>query len=107
MPTYKYTAVSRDGKKVSGVIEAFNELDAAAKIKENYAIVSQLSEVKGAGKAAQFLSLDIGGNKLNDKAFTLMCSQFSVILKAGIPISRTVELIADKMTDKPLKRILE
>ena len=40
MPTYKYTAVSRDGKKVSGVIEAFNELDAAAKIKENYAIVS-------------------------------------------------------------------
>ena len=107
MPTYKYTAVSQDGKKVSGVIEAFNELDAAAKIKENYAIVSQLNEVKGAGKAAQFLSLDIGGNKLNDKAFTLMCSQFSVILKAGIPISRTVELIADKMTDKPLKRILE
>ena len=107
MPTYKYTAVSRDGKKVSGVIEAFNDLDAASKIKENYAIVSQLSEVKAGGKLAQFMSLDIGGNKLNDKAFTLMCSQFSVILKAGIPISRTVELIADKMTDKPLKRILE
>ena len=107
MPTYKYTAVSRDGKKVSGVIEAFNELDAAAKIKENYSIVSQLSEVKTGGKLSQFMSLDIGGNKLNDKAFTLMCSQFSVILRAGIPISRTVELIADKMTDKPLKRVLE
>jgi hypothetical protein len=35
MPTYKYTAVSRDGKKVSGVIEAFNELDAAAKIRRD------------------------------------------------------------------------
>ena len=107
MPTYKYTAVSRDGKKVSGVIEAFNDLDAASKIKENYAIVSQLTEVKAGGKLSQFMSLDIGGNKLNDKAFTLMCSQFSVILKAGIPIRRTVELIAEKMTDKPLKRILE
>ena len=107
MPTYKYTAVSRDGKKVSGVIEAFNDLDAASKIKENYAIVSQLSEVKAGGKLSQFMSLDIGGNKLDDKAFTLMCSQFSVILKAGIPIARTVELIADKMTDKTLKRILE
>lgn len=107
MPTYKYTAVTRDGKKVSGVIEGFNELDAASKIKENYSIVSQLSEVKEQSKAAQFLSLDIGGNKLNDKAFTLMCSQFSVILRAGIPIARTVELIADKMTDKPLKRVLE
>ena len=106
MPTYKYTAVSRDGKKVTGVIEGFNELDAAAKIKETYAIVSQLSEVKDQSALAKFMSLDIGGNKLNDKAFTLMCSQFSVILKAGIPITRTVELIADKMTDKTLKRIL-
>jgi type IV pilus assembly protein PilC len=99
--------MSRDGKKVSGVMEGFNELDAVAKIKETYSIVLQISEVKEQGKAAQFLSLDIGGNKLNDKAFTLMCSQFSVILKAGIPIRRTVELIAEKMTDKPLKRILE
>ena len=107
MPTYKYSAVSRDGKKVSGVIEGFNELDAVAKIKDSYSIVLNISEVKEKGKAAQFLSLDIGGNKLNDKAFTLMCSQFSVILRAGIPIARTVELIAEKMTDKPLKRILE
>ena len=107
MPTYKYSAVSRDGKKVSGVIEGFNQLDAVAKIKDSFSVVLQVSEVKDKGKAAQFLSLEIGGNKLNDKAFTLMCSQFSVILRAGIPITRTVELIADKMTDKPLKRILE
>lgn len=107
MSTYRYTAVSKDGKKVSGVIDGFNELDAAAKIKENYSIVLQLTEVKEKGKAAQFLSLDIGGNRLDEKAFTLMCSQFAVILKAGIPITRTVELIADKMTNKPLKNILE
>ena len=107
MPSYKYTAVSRDGKRVSGVIEAFNEMDAAAKIKESYSIVVQIAPVQGKSKAANFLSMDIGGNKLNDKAFMLMCRQFSVILKAGVPIRRTVELIADKMTDKPLKRILE
>jgi len=107
MPTYKYSAMSRDGKKVSGVIEAFNELDAVSKIKEAYSIVLQISEVKEKGRAAQLMSMDLGGNKLNAKAFTLMCSQFSVILRAGIPITRTVELIAEKMTDKPLKRVLE
>lgn len=106
MATYKYSAVSKDGKKVSGVIEGFSELDAVTKIKETYSIVLQIKEVQEKGKAAELLSLEIGGNKLNDKAFTLMCSQFSVILKSGIPITRTVELIADKMTDKPLKRIL-
>jgi len=107
MPTYKYSAMSRDGKKVSGVIEGFNELDAVSKIKEAYSIVLQISEVKEKGRAAQLMSMDLGGNKLNAKAFTLMCSQFSVILRAGIPITRTVELIAEKMTDKPLKRVLE
>ena len=107
MAAYKYTAVSKDGKRVSGVIEAFSEIDAAAKIKESYSIVLQISEAQGKSKAASFLSMDLGGNKLNDKAFMLMCRQFSVILKAGVPIRRTVELIAEKMTDKPLKRILD
>ena len=107
MAAYKYTAVSKDGKRVSGVIEAFSDIDAAAKIKESYSIVLQISEAQGKSKAASFLSMDLGGNKLNDKAFMLMCRQFSVILKAGVPIRRTVELIAEKMTDKPLKRILE
>ena len=106
MGTYKYQAMSRDGKKVSGVIEAFNELDAASKIKDSYSIVLQLSEVREQGEFSKLLSADIGGNKLNEKAFTLMCSQFAVILKAGIPIVRTVRLIAEKMTDKVLKRIL-
>jgi len=60
-------------------------------------------ESKGGGG---FLSKDIGGSKLNDKAFTLMCNQFAIILRAGIPIARTVQLIAAKTSDKPLKRIL-
>lgn len=52
------------------------------------------------------LSRDIGGTRINMKAFTVMCSQFAIILRAGIPIARTVHLIADKTTDKVLKRIL-
>ena len=50
--------------------------------------------------------MEIGGNKLDTKAFTMMCNQFSVILKAGVPIARTVQLIASKTSDKPLNRML-
>ncbi len=107
MPKYKYTVVSGNGEKVSGIIEGFNEMDAAAKLKEKYPIVQSLAELGGKGKGAGIMALEIGGSKINPKAFTLMCSQFAVILRAGVPISRTVHLIADKMTDKPLKRILE
>lgn len=106
MDTYKYTALSPDGKKISGMIEGANEMDAASRVKESYPIVLNITPAQEQSKAASFLKADINGIKLNDKAFTLMCSQFAVILKAGIPIARTVRLIEEKMTDKTLKKLL-
>ena len=85
-------------------MEGFNELDAVDRIKRSCDIVLKLTEVKE--KKAGILSAEIGGNKLNSKAFTVMCSQFAIILRAGVPIARTVHLIAAKTTDKPLKKVL-
>ena len=104
MATYKYTAISKDGVKVSGVVEGFNEFDAVDRIKQDCDIVLKLTEVEE--KKPGLLSMEIGGNRLNAKAFSLMCAQFSIILQSGIPIGRTVRLIGDKMTDKKLKGIL-
>ncbi len=104
MVTYKYSAVSHDGQTVSGIMEAFNELDAVDRIKQTCDIILKIAAVDE--DKTGFLNMEIGGNKLNAKAFTVMCSQFAIILKAGIPVSRTVQLIADKTTDKPLKKML-
>ena len=107
METFNYTVLSRDGKKVSGVIEGYNEMDAATRLKETYPIVLQLDQIMEKGAVGSFLGGDIGSKKLNDKAFTLMCSQFSTILRSGIPVARTVRLISDKISDKPLKLMLD
>ncbi|MBQ7434965.1 MAG: type II secretion system F family protein [Oscillospiraceae bacterium] len=104
MVTYKYVAMSDNGQKVSGVIEAFNEMDAVDRLKQNHSIIIKMTPVKGEGEG--FLNMEIGGNKLNNKAFIVMCSQFAIILNAGIPIARTVHLIAEKTSDKPLKKML-
>ena len=103
--TFKYSALSQSGEKVSGVIEAYNELDAVARIKETCSVVLKVTPVAEGG-AMGLMNLEIGGNKLDSKAFTVMCSQFAIILRSGIPIARTVELIAQKTTDKPLKKVL-
>ena len=105
MAAYKYTAISKSGVKVSGVVEGFNEFDAVDRIKQDCDIVLKLTEVEE--KKPGLLNMEIGGNKLNAKAFSLMCSQFSIILQSGISIGRTVRLIGDKMTDKKLKGILK
>ena len=85
-------------------MEGFDELDAVDHIKQTCSIVLKLKEIDP--DKPDLLNMEIGGSKLNSKAFTVMCSQFSIILRAGIPIARTVHLIADKTTDKPLKKML-
>ncbi len=105
MVTYKYVAQSHSGQKVSGVVEAFNDMDAIDRVKRDYDIIIKMTPVKGEGEG--LLSMQIGGNRLNSKAFTVMCSQFAIILSAGIPIGRTVHLIAAKTSDKPLKKMLK
>ncbi|MBR5741010.1 MAG: type II secretion system F family protein [Firmicutes bacterium] len=106
MVTYQYTAISHNGEKVNGVVEAYNELDAVDRIKQTCDVVLKMKEVKN-GDEGSFLTRDIGGEKLDAKAFTLMCSQFAIIIRSGVPIARTVRLIAEKTTNKPLKKMLK
>ena len=88
------------------MVEAFNEMEAVDRIRQDCDIVLKITPAGAKGEEGNFFSRDIGGTKLDMKAFTLMCNQFAIIVKAGIPIARTVQLIAAKTTDKTLKRIL-
>ena len=73
MATYKYTAISKDGVKVSGVVEGFNEFDAVDRIKQDCDIVLKLTEVEE--KKPGLLNMEIGGNRLNT-IFPDVCSVF-------------------------------
>ena len=106
MAQFKYTAMTRDGARVSGMIEGFNELDAASRIKRDCDVILKLSEVKEKDAGPGLMNIEFGKPRLNNKAFTVMCSQFAIILKAGIPIGRSVKLVADKTPDRTLKRML-
>ena len=105
MITYKYSAISKDGAKVKGVIEGYNEMDAIDRIKADCDVVLKVTPMEETRES--FLTMEIGGNKLNNKEFTVMCSQFAIILKSGIPIARAVNLVYEKTTDKPLKKLLK
>lgn len=106
MQTFKYTAISKSGERVSGVIEGFNEMDAATRIRENCKVIIKL-EADEQKPSVGILNMDIGGKRMDAKAFTVMCSQFAIILNSGVPIARAVELIENKMTDKTLKNLLK
>ncbi|NMA93752.1 MAG: type II secretion system F family protein [Clostridiales bacterium] len=103
MKAYRYKALSLSGKKISGLVEANDEFEAVGKIKESANVILEIVEVKK-GKRA-----DINFNDplwVSEKVLALTASQFAILLRAGLPIARTVEVIAHQTTDKLMKRIL-
>lgn len=105
MPKYRYKALSVDGLPVDGVIEAYDEFEAVDTIKQSCSVVTSIHEI-GAERKIN-LNMTIGSPKVKEKLLALMCSQFAILLRAGMPIVHSVELIAAQTTDKPLKKLLE
>lgn len=105
MISYKYTAQSRDGAKVSGVLDAVDEYAAVASIKQEYPIVLSIAEVKQGGMH-DLLNREIN-TKIDHKALSVMCSQFSIILSSGVAIDKAIMMVAEQTRDKRLKKMLE
>lgn len=102
MPTYRYEAVGGDGQRAEGVLEASDSTQAVSLIRQSYDVVLKLEEI-----AAPRTDPLEKFQKLNLKVFALMCKQFAIILKAGLPLVQTVDLVASQISDKTLKKTLE
>ena len=103
MPQFKYQGLSPNGVKVSGLIEAGSESSALEKIRDTCSVVTTLEPVNRLGGDINLF----GPPKIKTKSLALLCNQFSIILGSGLPIMRTVELVADQTEDKNIRSILK
>lgn len=101
MPTYRYEATGAGGQRAEGVVEAADTAQAVAQIRQNYDVVLRLEPI-----AAPRTDPLERFQKLNLKVFALLCKQFSILLKAGLPLVQTVDLVTDQMSDRMLKKLL-
>lgn len=104
MARYTYTAIARDGKTVKGLVEAFDEVDAMEKARAQAYLVQDIKKVR---EAKGILNADIGKPRLKTKDLVIVCSQFAIILKAGLSAVKAVGLVADQTNNKYLKRVLK
>ncbi len=103
MPKYQYHALARDGTKAEGIIDAYDELAAVDAIKESFPIVTDIKEVR---ESESILTMELGSKKIDLKQLSILCSQFAIVLTAGMPIARAVRLMAIQCRDKKLKKLL-
>ena len=103
MTSFKYRARTTEGSVVNGFIEAYDEFEAVDQLRRTYPIVEKLDAIK----EKKSINIDINEPLwVTDKVLSLTASQFSIMLKAGLPMSRVVDLIAKQTSDKLMKRIL-
>lgn len=103
--TYSYRALSADGSETRGVVQAVDEYAAVAQIRQKCPIITSITPVKDSG-ASGLLNMEIGSPRVKTRSLALMCSQFAITLKSGMPIGRAMEMIAWQTEDKKLRKIL-
>ena len=104
--TYSYKALTADGSETRGVVQAVDEYAAVAQIRQKCPVITSITPVRTGGAASGLLNMELGSPRVKTRSLALMCSQFAITLKSGMPIGRAMEMIARQTDDKKLRKIL-
>lgn len=104
MTTFRYKGQTGGGAKVSGVLRAYDEFEAADKLRESVAIITKLEAVPE--KKESVLSRPVAF-RVKEKELALLCSQFAIILASGLSVERCVSMVAAQTKNKYLRRMLD
>ena len=111
MAKFKYIALDKEGRELSGVIESTSENRARKDLAAQGFLVSRIAEVaaiasekKAAGGKAKKPLFGTGVGKEN---ITVFSRQLSTLLKAGLPLLRSLEVIARQEKNPYFKAIVD
>ena len=99
MINFNYQANDAQGKKIKGQIEARTELEARRQLKARHLVVLSLREKKG-------LNLSFGGVHMSLKDKIVLTEQLSVMVKSGLTISRSLQVIGAESFNPKIQRML-
>ena len=108
MLNFEYKGISQ-GKYVEGEIEALNNTEAAHKLKEQKVIITKLIQSKKK-KVVEKRKEKKGftfGTGVKAKDILVFCKQFATMLRAGLPVLNTLEMLINQTASKGMKTIVE
>jgi len=108
MLNFEYKGISQ-GKYVEGEIEALNNTEAAHKLKEQKVIITKLTQSKKK-KVVEKKKDKKGftfGTGVKAKDILVFCKQFATMLRAGLPVLNTLEMLINQTASKGMKTIVE
>ncbi len=126
MPTFFYTAIDSSGKQKSATIDAASQDDATNQLKEQKLFVTSISTGKGGAKGAKKKTARKGsgffsttpaegvkkrpmtiGKVVNAKGLTIFTRQLATLIQAGLPLLRSLEVLARQEKNPGFKYVVE
>ena len=102
MAEFKYKARSFSGEEIKGVVEADDQFEAVAKVKQTCPVILEMEEV-----SKLTMERTRAVKKIDDKTLSLICDRFATLLKVGLPVVKCVEMLSRQMEDKALCKMLK
>jgi type IV pilus assembly protein PilC len=107
MLNFEYKGISQ-GKYVEGEIEALNNAEAAHKLKDQKVIITKLKEAKKKKAAVKKEKTSFSfGTGVKAQEILIFCKQFATMLRAGLPVLNTLEMLEGQTTRPPMKKIIQ
>ena len=106
MLNFEYKGISL-GKYVEGEIEALNNAEAAHKLKEQKVIITRLKEAKKKKIVTKKEKTSITfGTGIKPQEILIFCKQFATMLRAGLPVLNTLEMLEGQTSKPPMKKVI-
>ena len=108
MLNFQYKGISQENKYVEGEIEAINNAEAAHKLKEQKVIITKLTEFKKkkkVDKKKEKTSFSFGTG-VKAKEILIFCKQFATMLRAGLPVLNTLNMLDEQTKAPNMKKII-
>ena len=102
MPAFNYKAVSNTGQTVTGVVTAENYLVALRMLEEQALYPVKVSEGAEAGRGGMSF-----GRRVKPAQLTIFYSQLADLLRAGVPMLRSLDVLCGKGARGPLVQVIK
>ena len=106
MLSFEYKGISA-GKYIEGEIDALNNAEAAHKLKEQKVIITKLTQSKKKKEVKKKEKTSFSfGTGVKPKEILIFCKQFATMLRAGLPVLNTLNMLIDQTKAPGMKKII-
>ncbi|MFC4767981.1 type II secretion system F family protein [Effusibacillus consociatus] len=107
MAQFRYQALNHTGKNLRGQIEASDQAAASAELRKQGLFPTKLAPINFTNRKRGIDLSSFFYGRVKQKDFVPFCRQFAALIRAGVSVTQSLEVLAAQTENRTLKKALE